>query len=357
MILFICLIFGCLVTNVCADDRPFKVGQGAVFTDRIEVLGIGAPTDSLIGKPLAIDAANMVAMIDALRNFGEILYEMQKYINEYEKGKSIKDIENRYKKGNSKSSNNEFQKAKEDASYKYKLFLRYKDLFTKYPTTVVKHDNANNICYDVNINIGKFIISAETRIKDAKVESDIINVQLPDRVIIKVKDFILASDYFLTLYDKFRSLYKEAGLEEEGFKNLSDGTSEFRLTCKQSIPIKAPQMKETNNEYSYVSVTITGYACSDISKGIVEDEKNNRWYLPDKVIIPVREGICSSGTRQTREKSSLTVTAIAEKPGAIKAKAGTVNIISTPTAGWLGVTNKKDAIPGVPIVEQCQRIC
>jgi hypothetical protein len=115
------------------------------------------------------------------------------------------------------------------------------------------------------------------------------------------------------------------------------------------------QAKELSNDYSHVSVTITGYACSVISKGIIEDNERNRWYLPDEVIIPSRKGICTSKSSQSREKSSMTVIALAEKPGAIEAKAGTINIITSPTAGWLAVTNKVAAIVGVSMDEQCQQ--
>ncbi len=125
----------------------------------------------------------------------------------------------------------------------------------------------------------------------------------------------------------------------------------FFISC-----LAQAQAKELSNDYSHVSVTITGHACTVISKGIIKDNEQNRWYLPDEVIIPSREGTCTSKNIKSREKSSVTVIAIAEKPGAIKAKAGTIHIITNPTAGWLAVTNKVAAIVGVSMDEQCQQV-
>ncbi len=76
--------------------------------------------------------------------------------------------------------------------------------------------------------------------------------------------------------------------------------------------------------YSTADVTIEGTPGTVITSGIVGDN-NNRWLLPASVTIP------SSGL--------ITVTARAEKAGAIFASAGSINKILKPTRGWQSVSN------------------
>lgn len=77
--------------------------------------------------------------------------------------------------------------------------------------------------------------------------------------------------------------------------------------------------------YSTADVTIEGTPGTVITSGIVGDNNNNRWLLPASVTIP------SSGL--------ITVTARAEKAGAIFASAGSINKILKPTRGWQSVSN------------------
>lgn len=113
--------------------------------------------------------------------------------------------------------------------------------------------------------------------------------------------------------------------------------------------------EEQSSDYSHVSVTLTGYECTIITNGVVKDENNNSWYLPDEVIIPSLKGPCTIQNSRSNKKSSVDVIAIAERPGEIKAKPRSINIIDNPTGGWLYVTNKTAAIPGISMTKQCQR--
>jgi uncharacterized phage protein gp47/JayE len=87
--------------------------------------------------------------------------------------------------------------------------------------------------------------------------------------------------------------------------------------------------------HSSCVVTITGTAGTVINNGIVTDVNGNKWDLPVIVTIPV------GGT--------IDVTATAQELGAITALAGNLSIITTPTAGWISVTNAGAALTGQPV--------
>jgi len=86
---------------------------------------------------------------------------------------------------------------------------------------------------------------------------------------------------------------------------------------------------------STVNLTIVGQAGTTIANGVAADTNGNLWNIPSPTVIP------SGG--------SITVTATAQKVGAITAPVGTVTTISTPTYGWQSVTNASAASAGAPI--------
>lgn len=90
--------------------------------------------------------------------------------------------------------------------------------------------------------------------------------------------------------------------------------------------------KATN---SSAILTIIGVAGTVIQGGVAQDANGNLWNLPEDVIIP------GSGT--------ITVTATAQKPGAISAISGAINKIYTIMVGWQTVTNPAPATAGDPI--------
>ena len=85
---------------------------------------------------------------------------------------------------------------------------------------------------------------------------------------------------------------------------------------------------------STADVLIGGQAGAIISNGVVSDG-TNAWVLPAFVTIPLA--------------GQILVTATAALAGAVKAAAGTINQITTPTLGWQSVTNPNDATIGAPI--------
>lgn len=86
---------------------------------------------------------------------------------------------------------------------------------------------------------------------------------------------------------------------------------------------------------STVDLVLIGQAGTVITNGVATDDNENRWLLPEQVIIPV--------------SGEITVTATAEEVGAIEASPNTINRIGTPTLGWQAVNNPTQATVGVAV--------
>ena len=92
--------------------------------------------------------------------------------------------------------------------------------------------------------------------------------------------------------------------------------------------------------YSTVDLTLTGMAGTVITGGVVEDVAGQKWDLPGSVVLD--------------ENGVATATATSQESGAIKASAGEIVTISTPTRGWLTVTNPSAAVSGVAVESDAQ---
>lgn len=92
--------------------------------------------------------------------------------------------------------------------------------------------------------------------------------------------------------------------------------------------------------FSTALLTVTGTAGTVINSGLVQDINGNFWALPGLVTIG------SGGT--------ISVTATAQVAGVITANPGTITTISTPTAGWVAVTNAAAASPGEAVEPDSQ---
>lgn len=86
---------------------------------------------------------------------------------------------------------------------------------------------------------------------------------------------------------------------------------------------------------STVDLVLIGQAGTVITNGVATDDNENRWLLPEQVIIPVN--------------GEITVTASAEEVGAIEASPNTITQIGTPTLGWQSVNNPTQATVGVAV--------
>ena len=87
--------------------------------------------------------------------------------------------------------------------------------------------------------------------------------------------------------------------------------------------------------YSTVIVVCVGTAGTIINGGVVEDTAGQKWDLPATVTIP------TSG--------EISVTAMAQDIGDVRAAAGEVNKIATPCRGWQSVSNPQAATPGAAV--------
>ncbi|AMG44728.1 hypothetical protein AL520_09315 [Achromobacter xylosoxidans] len=88
--------------------------------------------------------------------------------------------------------------------------------------------------------------------------------------------------------------------------------------------------------FSSCDVVIVGQAGTIITGGAIQDDQlQNRWNLPETVVIPLT--------------GQITVTATCTSIGAVSAPAGSLTKIATPTRGWQSVTNPAMATPGNPV--------
>lgn len=87
--------------------------------------------------------------------------------------------------------------------------------------------------------------------------------------------------------------------------------------------------------HSQVDLRVVGQAGTHIVSGVALDEADNKWLLPADVVVPAF--------------GEITVTARAENEGDIRAPAGTINRIGTPTLGWQTVENLMAADSGVAV--------
>ena len=97
--------------------------------------------------------------------------------------------------------------------------------------------------------------------------------------------------------------------------------------------VKLNGLKRKPAGYSTCEVILTGTPFTEIKNGSVKDTSGLIWDLPASVIIG------SSGT--------LTTTVTCETAGAKTANVGDITQINTPPYGWVSVTNKASAVPGI----------
>lgn len=102
-----------------------------------------------------------------------------------------------------------------------------------------------------------------------------------------------------------------------------------------SRSVKINGISRHKSSVSSVDLTIVGTAGTIITGGMAADSADQKWILPPTVTIPLG--------------GEITVTATAQKAGAVKAGAGEVNVIATPKRGWQSVTNPLAAKPGTDV--------
>ncbi len=99
--------------------------------------------------------------------------------------------------------------------------------------------------------------------------------------------------------------------------------------------VKVNGLTRREPTHSQVDLRIVGQAGTQITNGVAVDSFENRWLLPDSVVIPI--------------SGEVTVRATAEELGAIEAEANSITQIGTPTRGWQTVNNPSAAIVGIAV--------
>ena len=99
-----------------------------------------------------------------------------------------------------------------------------------------------------------------------------------------------------------------------------------------SSVVKINGIRRQLSTNSTVDVTLTGIAGTTVENGVVIDDNEERWFLPEVVSIA--------------QNGRTTVTAVAASAGRVTALPGTVTRIATPTRGWQTVNNAAGASPG-----------
>lgn len=97
--------------------------------------------------------------------------------------------------------------------------------------------------------------------------------------------------------------------------------------------MKINGIKRRAATFSTADLRIVGQPGTTIYNGQAEDISGVKWNLPAYVLVP--------------DSGEILVTATAERSGALRAQAGEINKIATPTRGWQTVGNTNEATAGV----------
>jgi len=131
-------------------------------------------------------------------------------------------------------------------------------------------------------------------------------------------------------------LYDMAALGAAVFNSFSPVTAQGVGLARL---VKINGLNKRSATFSTVDVLVVGQAGTVLgvpgAPATAIDTLEQKWDLPVGTTIP--------------GGGSITVTATAQKEGAVQAAAGTVNRIFTPTRGWQSVTNANAATAGVPV--------
>lgn len=151
-----------------------------------------------------------------------------------------------------------------------------------------------------------------------------------DQLILKAKN-IFGQDIYLEIDSQdyqwisatANMIYDSFQTSQIVYNSIGPGTA---IGSALDTIVKINGIKRKKSTYSTCLVTLTGTANTNIRNGIVTDTSNINWTLPSSVLIG------SDGT--------ITVLATCQKEGPITVGIGSISQITTPTYGWLSVTNR-----------------
>lgn len=165
--------------------------------------------------------------------------------------------------------------------------------------------------------------------------SDILDYLLAQMHVIYGDDIYLGTDSqdYQMLSVFARMIYEEEQCSQMNYQARSPVTASTDDAVDALVTMNGITRKSAS--YSTVTVTLTGIAYTTITGGVVKSTAGDKWNLPQSVVIG------PTGT--------VSVVATAQELGAIKASAGTITQIVTPTYGWTSVTNPNAASVGQPV--------
>ena len=139
------------------------------------------------------------------------------------------------------------------------------------------------------------------------------------------QDGALLAVFALRLYDSYT-------LATSVYNSYSPATAQG---VGLSSVVKTNGIRRDKSSHSSTPARVIGQAGTIITRGVVTDDAERRWLLPEEVTIQI--------------SGEITVTVTAEQPGDIRAAAGEIKNIATPTRGWQAVINTEAATPGAPV--------
>lgn len=171
--------------------------------------------------------------------------------------------------------------------------------------------------------------------------NDILEKRMDDARNIYGQDIYLANDSADYQLIAVESLY------------LYDAIQAIQLAYNQFCPTTAIGVGLSNlvqingisrrsASYSTCDVVLTGTTSATIVNGVVTDISGNKWNLPTPIILQAAGSPLGSSYE-------LITTVTCQTIGEITAMPGDITEISTPVAGWTGVTNPTAAIPGLAV--------
>ncbi len=129
-----------------------------------------------------------------------------------------------------------------------------------------------------------------------------------------------------------KAVYDQVLVNEAIYNSFSPAYAQSDALSRN---VKINGIERRSATYSTAEVLIIGQVGATITNGQVGDDLNQVWLLPASVIVPLG--------------GEITVTATAQKIGAIIADANSITRILTPARGWQSVNNPAAATPGVAV--------
>jgi len=215
------------------NEPPFELSPNVLlYRDIIKSKGIGSSPSEIPKSDNGNDMAILAALVDSLRNFGEGIHIMKRFVEDYESGISLDRLDKEFKQGRINQA--KLNKMKNNVGRQYELTKRYRNMLSKYVVkSQTETSRKDEIVTKLELQVpGKFQIQSQRVLKDLVIYSD-ETVLRADYVEIKVKDFQILTSFKVNDYKTLMILYREMGLLKEIKENI-DNTVEFTTIYHRS---------------------------------------------------------------------------------------------------------------------------